>query len=254
MSHIVLAQITVTISKHMKWRPWKGLFAGKVIYDAFNAIGIEPTFPFKVDPPEKFSPDLKPGTDVSFEAKFWGEEATNASSMLLEGLLALDYVVPKTVNVKEVEEGFEVEGGEEPVAVFFEVDHLPTYYRFHGAYVPFPSPQRMVFSIFKKIYEAFGTDAKDLAEKISGKLEVVGGSFSKKLYKVSHGQEVPAFSGKVKYYGIMSEREAKALLRALELSKYLGLGQGGGMGFGTVKGIKLLKPSWEVPARTFTPS
>ena len=252
MPHIVLAQITVTVSKHMKWRPWKGLFASKVIYDAFKQVGIEPTFPFKVDPPEKFSPDLKPGTDVSFEAKFWGEEAINASSMLLEGLLALDYVVPKTVNVKEVEEEFEVKGNEEPVALFFEVNHLPTYYRFHGAYVPYPSPQRMVFSIFKKIYEAFGVNAKDLAESVSRKLEVVGGNFSKRVYKVSHGQEVPAFSGKVKYYGIMSEREALALLKALELSKYLGLGQGGGMGFGTVKDVKPLKPSWETPVKVLS--
>ena len=254
MPNVLITHITLTITKSMRWRPWKGLFAGKVVFDAFAQLGIEPDFPFKVHPPEKLSSELKPGTDVEFSVTFWGTKVSEIPSLLLEGLMALDYVMPKMVNVEELEERFEpLEGSQEPIAVLFEVDHLPTYYRFHGAYVPFPSARRMVLSAFKKVSEAFNEELKELAEEIAPKLEVVGGNFSKRIYKISHGQEVPAFTGKVRYYGILSEKEALNLLKVLELSKHLGLGQGGTMGFGTVKSIKLLKPSWETPVKVLSP-
>ncbi len=251
---VTKVSVTLQITKPIKWRPWKGLFAGKVVYDAFSSLGIEPTFPFRVSPPEKFKKAMKGGEQVSFDVHFWGPEAEEAAGKLLEGLLLLDYVSPLRGNVVSVEEEFtEPEGSEEPYAVYFTIEHDPTYYRYHGAYVPFPSPKRMMFSLFRRIDEAFGTDTRELASVLGEKIEVIGGSFEKKKYAISHGQEVPAFSGKVAYYGILTEKEALALERALRLAKHLGLGQGPGMGFGNVREVIFKPPSFDTPVKKWAP-
>ena len=251
---IVSVDLELAISKHIKVRAWKGVIAAKAVYDSFKAIGVEPDFPFKVRAPEKLKPELKPGSKLSFSVSFWGERAEEGASALINGLPALEWAVPVKVSLNELEVGEPPrDGGDEPVAVMMVVDHGPTYYRFHGAWVPLPSAKRFVLSAFKRASEALGEDLKEEAEKLSNKLEAIGGRPKFAKYRIHFGEEVPAFSGKVKYYGVVEEREACLLSWLTKYLPYLGVGSSPGLGFGDVKEAKLEEPPFDTPVRKWAP-
>jgi len=251
---IVVASIELMLTRLTKLRVWKGVIGAKVIYDAFKGIGLEPTFSFKVSIPEKLKPELKEGSRMKVTASFWGPEAEEAVSMLVTGLSTLNWAVPVAMKVSEVEIKEPPSGSDEPVATFFLIDHGPTFYRFHGAWVPLPSARRLVLSAFKRISEASEYNMKDEAERIAGKLEVVGGKPKFAKYRIHMGEEVPAFSGIVKYYGVLEEREAELLAWALSYAPYLGLGANPGLGFGDVKRVRFEEAPFETPVRKWVPS
>ncbi|ABU81818.1 CRISPR system precrRNA processing endoribonuclease RAMP protein Cas6 [Ignicoccus hospitalis] len=250
---ITSVDVVLQITELKKIRVWKGVFAAKVVFDAFKSVDVDPDFPFHVVPPEKLSTEVKPGTEVSFKVNFWGEVAS-APAKLAEGLLNVEYVLPIKVDVKTVEVESPPKGGDEPVAVFFRVTHGPTLYRFHGAWVPLPSAPRAVYSLFKRMSEVTGTDLKGYADSISSKVEVVGGRPRFSTFKIHKGDELPAFFGRVSYYGIMEEDLALKLLWALKYSHYFGLGSNVSLGFGDVKEVKVEKPPFEVPVKKYLTS
>jgi hypothetical protein len=185
---IVTADVELTVSKPMKARAWKGVIVAKAVYDAFKSIGVDPSFPFKVSPPEKLKPDLKPGSKLAFRVSFWGPEAEEAAGDLVTGLAALEWAVPTAVKVEEVKVEEPPPPGGEPVAVFFAIEHGPTFYRFHGAWVPLPSARRFVLSGLKRLSEATGLDLKERAESVADKLEAVGGRPKFSKYRIHFGE------------------------------------------------------------------
>ncbi|UXD22692.1 hypothetical protein IPA_07410 [Ignicoccus pacificus DSM 13166] len=254
MSHVFVVSVDVVATKPIKWRAWKGVFSGKVVYDSLKASGLEPTSSIRVSPPEKFKGALKPGDVVKFNAYFWGEGAEEEVAALVQGIGALEYVAPRSLEVKEVEiEEPEVRSSEEPKAVFFAVKHLPTYYRFHGAWVPLPSPSRMIYSLFRRLSEATNSSFSNEASLIATAIEAIGGRPSFARYRIHFDEEVPAFSGTIKYYGILPTNLADLLKWALKYLPYLGVGSSPGVGFGHVEEVKLAEPPFEAPVEPWEP-
>ena len=247
---LFLAEVFVEFTKNLKVRVWKGVLFGKIVYDAIGDYegGL------RVVPPRKLGGEVKAGEKVGFKVSFWGHGAEEALYNLINNLASLDYLVPLQVNVREVEVNKLPKGGEKPIALFFEVDHGPTYYKFHGAWVPMPSAQRMILSLFKRIEEVIGEkpDLKDLGFELSKHLEVVGGHVKFGRYKLKGGIEVPAFQGNVRYYGVMEEDLALKLLWALSYAPYLGLGGSPGLGMGAVWRVLIRKPPFETPVEAYS--
>jgi len=247
MNKIFKVSIDIVLTKDIKWRAWKGSFGGKLIYDSFKTMNIEPTFSFRVTPPRKFKPSMKSGDSVLFEAVFWGNGSEEAVGTLIEALASLPYAFPKKVEASEIDiEKPEVGGGDDPLAVLFTVNHDPTYYRYHGAWVPLPAARRLVFSLFKRIWEASGYELEEVKE-LANAIEVIGGKPTFSRYKLGLGEEIPAFHGRVKYYGVMSERLARLLKWGLKYLPLLGNGSSPGMGFGNVTEVTLSSPPFETP-------
>ena len=248
MNEVFKVSIDVVTTKEIKWKAWKGAFAGKIVRDSLKVLGIDKPLKFRTIPPRKFSPVLKSGDSVSFEVVFWGENSEDVVGALIEGLASLTYVFPKMVEIKEFElEGPELDESEEPVSVFFTIHHGPTYYVYRGARVPLPSARRLVYSMFRRIWEASGVkveEVKDLADA----LEVAGGRPAFSRYKLGPGDEVLAFHGNVKYYGVMDKRLASLLRWGLRYLPLLGNGSLPEAGFGDVIKVSLSDPPFEAPA------
>ncbi len=250
MPSIYLVSVDVVVTKMMKWRAWKGVFAGKVVYDSFKAVGVEPQVSMKVFAPKKFKGSLTPGDAVSFKVSLWGDGVEEHVNALMQGLAEVQYVVPKMMNVQEVEvEEPPTEGNGGPRSVFFTMKHGPTYYRYHGAWVPLPAARRMVFSLFRKLSEVHGRSLENEASLIAESIEVVGGRPSFSRYKLGLGEEVPAFEGTIKYYGIMEPPLPSILAWALKYAPYVGTGSSPGMGFGTVEWVEVGPPPFEPPVQ-----
>ncbi len=246
---ILVADLFVEFTKNLKIRVWKGVLFGKIVYDSIGDYegGL------RVIPPRKLKGEVKAGEKVGFKASFWGQGAEEAIQRLVTNIASLDYLVPIQLNIREIGIKEPPEGDDKPIAIFFEVDHGPTYYKFHGAWVPMPSAQRLVLSLFKRIEEATdgSLELKEVGSELSRHLESVGGYVKFGKYKLKGGVEVPAFQGNVKYYGVMSGDLASKLLWALEYAPYLGLGSSPGLGMGTVWRVLIRKPPFETPAEPY---
>ncbi len=247
---IYLAEVFVEFTRRLKIRVWKGVFFGKIVYDSIGDYegGL------RVIPPRKLKGEVREGEKVGFKVSFWGEGAERAVNELITNLSTLDYLMPIQATVREINVKDVPEGIEEPIAVFFEVDHGPTYYKFHGAWVPMPSAQRLVLSLFRRLDEVLGgrNDLKEIGNELVKYLESVGGHIKFGKFKLKDGIEVPAFQGNVRYYGVMSGDLASKLLWALEYMPYLGLGGSPGLGMGTVWRVLIRKPPFETPAEPYS--
>ncbi len=244
---VVILDIEIEMLKNVKWRAWKGTFSGKVIYDSMSEDSLAS---FRVVPPEKMRPELKAGERVEVRAVFWGPYAEEASSDVTLGLLNLDYAMPTKVSVKElkIEEvpNFERDGS--PKAIYFTAYHYPTFYKFHGSWVSLPSISRMINSLFKRLAEELETefDSEALRE-LSSKLEAIGGNVKISRERVKSNLEVPTFSGKVKYYGVLNEGEIELMRWGLKYLPLLGAGASPGMGFGHVQWVEISEPPFDTP-------
>ena len=250
---VIILNIELEITKPIKWRAWKGTFCGKVIYDSISNEDVVASF--RTIPPDKMKPELKAGDTVIVRAVIWGPHSEGLASDVSIGLLNLDYAIPINVELKEVKIGRppEIDENMEPVAFYFKALHYPTFYKFHGSWVSLPSFPRMLNSLLKRIGEELENEFdKDLIDRLTTKIEPIGGNLRIARERVKGGLEVPTFSGSVKYYGVVDRGEIEFLKWALRYLPLFGAGASPGLGFGHVQLVEINEPPFNTPVEKYS--
>ena len=239
---------------------WSGVVAGKIVYDILGSCGLNVSkggffrvSPLYVDgkplPPASI---LKPGDVAEFHIAFWGREGEEAARSFVacaprapEGF-SIERVEAKQVELLIPEPGI-VEGEAQPVAFYYSVYHQPTFYRFHGAIVPYPSPRRMIAYLARLASQLTGLDYRGAAARLADILELVRWKGRISTYNIGGGRRQVAFHGEAGYYGVAGENLHLLLDALLQLARVAGLGGSPGIGFGWVEKLEPMEPPFEPP-------
>ena len=245
---------------------WSGVYAGRAVYESLNRAGIvldrgglfrvSPVYPMGSHAP--VGGYLAPGEQYWFRAVFWGAPGSASGQQLARGLIAGLGLWTRELVVEELslEErrvllpdpgAGEGEADGEPVAALVRVRHGPTFYRFHGAVVSYPSPWRLVASIARRLSLATGIDYRPLARRLQPCLELAVDRTRRVRIRLSHGAEPPVFTGEALYHAVCPRGLASALQRLLEASVYTGAGASPGLGLGEIHAVDLGPPRHRAP-------
>ncbi len=249
---------------------WSGVYAGKMFYDALTRAGcvVESGGFFRVTPIWSSNGvlvggALTPGEIYRMEAIVWGRGQTEYAICFTHGV-SKDVlpVEPVSLEVREerltitVPEDLENPGTGEVEAVVHRVRHYPTYYRFHGAVVAYPSPRRLLASAARRIIEAMGgpeaagTIADQLKKatlRLAEHVELYKDNTRRQKVRISHGKDQPVFHGTAEYIAVAPKPLIKLYTTLLQAAKLLGLGGSPGLGLGHVADITPTKPRHELP-------
>ncbi len=253
--------------KPVRLEGWSGVYAGKLVYDAFTRSGcvVQEGGFFRVTPIWSTASGviaggvLSPGNLYGFEIVLWGRARSEYTMCFVyaieKGFAPLD---PHELEVREVRVDVNVPASfdGEVEAVVYSVEHYPTFYRFHGAIIAYPSPRRLVASAARKIVEALGGPeaagaAAELLRKaalqLAERVELYKDTTRKQKVRISHGKDQPVFHGRAEYLVVASKPLISLMEDLLEASKLLGLGGSPGLGLGHVASVKKLAPRHELP-------
>jgi hypothetical protein len=261
--HIV--ELKFTVSRRVKLEAWSGTIAGKIVYDALSISGLvlDRGGLFRVSPvrpegaSEPVAGHMAPGERYRLTAVFWGSPGVVEGAMLAraftKGVMALDYLnveeVSASVRSERLPEPSPPEADGEPgVASLAVVRHGPTFYRFHGAIVAYPSPWRMLASIARRLSLASGIDYRPLLRSLQPCMELAVDNTKRVRILLTHGKRVTVFRGEAKYHIACPRPHVEAITRMLDLSLLTGVGGSPGLGVGEVISVSFTKPRHELPA------
>ena len=260
-----VVDVVFQVPYRVKLFSWSGVFSGKLVYDSLSLAGtmlpegglfrVSPIYPAGggFTPVSGF---LAPGEKYRFRAVFWGKAGEAPGHVLARGFitgLSLNKdIVVESMELREEratapspEPGKE-EGGE-PVAATIAVRHGPTFYRFHGALVAYPSPWRLVASIARRVSMATGIDYKPLVRALQPCLELALDNTKKARIRLTHGKEVKVFAGEARYHLVCSKNNAERLKQLLLLGQYTGAGGSPGLGLGEIHALSIEPPRHQLP-------
>ncbi|NPA05173.1 MAG: CRISPR system precrRNA processing endoribonuclease RAMP protein Cas6 [Crenarchaeota archaeon] len=246
---------------------WSGVYSGKIVYDALQGAGVvvEKGGFFRVSPlkpvrgPEIAAGQvLLPGARYSFNLYIWDipgrVTAANIISSLTVGLSMLKDVIveevnfsKKTLTVPHPEKIIKASEEGDPCASVYVVNHGPTFYRFHGAIINYPSPRRMLASIARRLTEITTISYRKAASTLAEFVELYRFKVRRERFTISHGTRQPIFFGTARYYIVAPRPLVEAFEQLLEAAKLLGLGGGPGIGMGEVRGVKRVPPPPRLP-------
>ncbi len=239
---------------------WSGVVAGKIVYDILGSCGVNVSKGgfFRVSPlyhgdePVRRGSILNPGEVVWFNVAFWGREGEEAARTFVactpkapEGF-TVESVEARMVELKLPEPGEAVKQGE-PVAFYYRVVHQPTFYRFHGAVVAYPSPRRMIAYLARLASQLTGLDYRGAAARLAESIELVYWKGRTSIYDIGGGRRQAAFNGEARYYGVAEEPLYRLLDALMSLASVAGLGGSPGIGFGWVEKVEPGEPPFEPP-------
>ncbi len=247
---------------------WSGAFANKLFYNALTAAGIvapQGGF-FRVTPVRPVGgPMISSGNDLISGRRYFFEfyvwdipgkvTAADVVNSFVTGIGQLDprvnvhsvrvkteqLTVPHPRKVAE-----DVQGGD-PCAAIYSVRHGPTFYRFHGVVVSYPSPRRMLASIARRISMISTIDYKSVAEILADRVELYKFKVRRIKIKVTHDTYEQVFSGDAQYIIVASRPLVEDFEKLLEAAKLLGVGASPGLGLGCIEEIKKMKPPSRLP-------
>ncbi len=261
----VVATVVFTVTRRVRLDAWSGTLAGKIVYDSLSLSGIvlEKGGLFRVSPvrplgaSEPAGGHLAPGERYQFTAVFWGSPGVIEGNMLArgfaKGVTGLDYVSVEELSVEErvekLPEPNPPTGGDEGVAALAVVRHGPTFYRFHGAIVAYPSPWRMLASIARRLSIASGIDYRPLLRALQPCMELAVDNTKRVKVLLTHGKRVTVFRGEAKYHIACPRSYVEAIRQLLNLSKLTGVGGSPGLGIGEVAEVRFEKPRHELPEK-----
>ncbi len=265
---IVSGKIVFRPLRRIRLEGWSGVYAGKLVYDAFTRAGCVVdrggffrVTPIRSRPGSLVGGWLAPGEQYSFHVFLWGIVRFDYMRCLAQGFTDLPdpvELVELAIEEKRLEISLPVNGvdDERVIAVVYGVRHLPTFYRFHGAVIAYPSPRRMIASIARRLVDAIsgssgGAEAADklyqLALRLAESIELYRDETRRQRIRISHGKDQPVFHGYAEYYLVATEPLAKLFESLLEAAKLLGLGGSPGLGLGHIDHVKKLKPRHQPP-------
>jgi len=237
---------------------WSGVVAGKVVYDVLGRCGfsaerggffrVSPLFREGVVVGGGGSGVLEAGGVYEFRAVFWGSRGLAAARAFVEcsgvgpGFAVIESI-RASVERLEVSWG----SGGEPRALYVCLEHLPTFYRFHGAVVAYPSPSRLVASAARIASEALGRDYRGLYEALRGRVELVEWRGRPRKLPISHGKLQRVFEGRACYYAVAEEGLLRGLRSLLRLASRTGVGGSPGLGLGWILSMEEGEPPFETP-------
>ncbi len=240
---------------------WSGVVAGKIVYDVMGSCGFSPSKGgfFRVSPlyrgdggVVKQGSILNPGDRVYFHVVLWGREGEAAARSLVscaarppEGF-SIESVEARQVTVELPAPGDAVEEGQ-PVAFYYRVVHQPTFYRFHGATVAYPSPRRMLAYLGRLASQLTGLDYRGAVSMLAEKVELVHWRGRTSAYYIGGGRRQLAFNGEARYYGVAEEPLYSLMDALMRLARVAGLGGSPGIGFGWVEEVEPTEPPFEPP-------
>ena len=259
-----VARVVFRPLRRVKLTAWSGVYAGRAVYESLNRAGIvlDQGGLFRVSPiyPQGSTTPvggyLAPGEPYWFRAVFWGSPGTASAQQLATGLMAGLGLWARELQVEElrVEENRvklphpDTPSEGDPVAALIEVRHGPTFYRFHGAVIAYPSPWRLVASIARRLSIATGIDYRPLARRLQPCLELAVDRTKRVRIRISHGAEPPVFHGQAAYHTACPRALVEALHQLLEAGLYTGAGASPGLGLGEIHQVKIEKPRHRTPS------
>ena len=270
---VIEAKLVFRPLKKVRLEGWSGVYAGKLVYDAFTRAGcvVDRGGFFRVTPVRSTSGALAggwlaAGEAYSFAAYIWGVERTDYARCLLQGIVDTPNpieVVEATITERRLQlnlpETVEELRGGSPTAAVYGVKHLPTFYRFHGAVIAYPSPRRMLASAARRLLhaigdpEAAGEAAKTLYQatvEAAEHLELYRDETRRQRIRISHGKDQPVFHGYAEYYTVAPSNLNNLIHQLLQAARLLGLGGSPGLGLGHIDSLKQLKPRHQPPPPT----
>jgi hypothetical protein len=253
--------------KRVRLISWSGVYAGKLVYDAFTRAGcvVDRGGFFRVTPIWSRTgviagASLVPEELYTFTTYIWGAGQQEYTLCLIQGLQDVKAPI-ELVEAKVTEQRLELAvprepeaASEEVVAAIYRVHHLPTFYRFHGAVIAYPSPRRMLASAARRVAEALENPDPEAAnilrkavKELAEHVELYNDQTRRQRIVISHGKEQPVFHGYAEYYIVASKPLANLFNQLLEASKHLGLGGSPGLGLGHVNTVQQRKPRHQPP-------
>lgn len=118
-------------------------------------------------------------------------------------------------------------------AIEFTVEYWPTIYMFRSRPILYPSPQRLVYSVFSALARHTGLSLKGYANTLASNVELLGWNGRVGLYSIGRDRKVRAFYGRATYAA--TARYVELLQLVMEAAQVLHVGKSRGIGFGAVK-------------------
>jgi len=243
---------------------WSGVVAGKIFYEALTKAGmtVERGGFFRVTPISRAGSSvpvggwLGEGEPYEFQAYIWSvpgyieaddvDRAFNAGVMMVGDNIEVETIEVETLvhRIPHPDENL-LEG--EPIAYTLQVEYMPTYYRFHGSTIAYPSPRRMLASIARRISATTTIDYREHARQMTEYIELIADQTRRQRIQITHGKQQLVFHGTAKYYIVAPRKLAETLDKWLQIAQHMGLGGSPGLGLGHIKNTTKQPPPPKTP-------
>lgn len=251
-------------TRRLQLRVWSGVVAGKIFYEALTKAGmtVERGGFFRVTPISRAGSSvpvggwLGEGEPYEFQAYIWSVpgyieaddvvRAFNAGVMMVGDNIEVETIEVETLvhRIPHPDENL-LEG--EPIAYTLQVEYMPTYYRFHGSTIAYPSPRRMLASIARRISATTTIDYREHARQMTEYIELIADQTRRQRIQITHGKQQLVFHGTAKYYIVAPRKLAETLDKWLQIAQHMGLGGSPGLGLGHIKNTTKQPPPPKTP-------